>query len=99
MSAAITNRSKPTPGRLKGPWPTSWSKAATNAQNQQNTGAHGGASRFKGVSWDTGKKRWRVAFRWQSKHHFVGYFTDEAEAAQVYDAAILTSTQGKAWKS
>lgn len=62
---------------------------ATAPQNQQNTGPRGGASCFKGVSWASGKGRWRVAFRCNGKHHFVGYFADEEEAARAYDAAIL----------
>ena len=31
----------------------------------------------------------RVAFNWDRKTHFVGYFADEHEAARAYDAAIL----------
>lgn len=64
-------------------------RLATNAQNQQNASGRAGSSRFKGVSWDRGKERWRVAFRWDGKHHFVGTFADEEEAARAYDAAIL----------
>jgi HNH endonuclease len=64
-------------------------RPCTNAQNQQNTGGRGGASRFKGVSWVAGKRRWKVAFRHDGAHHFVGYYRDEVEAARAYDAAIL----------
>lgn len=32
---------------------------------------------------------WRVAFNWQRRTHFVGYFADEYEAARAYNAAIL----------
>ena len=64
-------------------------RLCTNAQNQQNTGPRGGTSRFKGVSWVVSKGRWTVAFNWQGKTHFVGYFTDEIEAAHAYNAAIL----------
>lgn len=30
-----------------------------------------------------------VAFHWQGKTHFIGYFVDEKEEARAYDAAIL----------
>jgi hypothetical protein len=58
-------------------------------QNQQNTATRGGASRFKGVSWNRRKGKWQVAFRCHKQYYFVGYFTDEAEAARAYNAAIL----------
>ena len=64
-------------------------RACNNASNQQNTAAKGGQSRFKGVSWNAQKGRWKVAFRCHGKFHFVGYFADEADAARAYDAAIL----------
>lgn len=56
-------------------------------ENQQNTLARGGASKFKGVSWFSRRGRWRVAFNWRGKTHFVGYFDDEIEAAKAYDVA------------
>ncbi len=60
-----------------------------DALNQQNTLSRKGTSRFKGVSWNTRKRKWRVAFNWQGKTHFVGYFDDEEDAARAYDARIL----------
>lgn len=64
-------------------------RPCTNPENQQNTGPRGGASRFKGVSWDRRKQKWRVAFRALGEHRFVGNFSDEEDAARAYDAAIL----------
>ena len=64
-------------------------RPSTTSQNQQNTGSRGGSSHFKGVSWAARKKEWRVAFRWNGKHYFVGSFTNEIEAALAYNAAIL----------
>lgn len=64
-------------------------RICTNAENQQNSSGRLGASRFKGVSWFARRSRWRVAFNWKGKTHFVGYFADEEEAARAYDAAIL----------
>jgi hypothetical protein len=63
-------------------------RPCTNAQNQQNTGPRGGSSRFKGVSWNRQKGRWVVAFRCDGRAYFVGYFSDEEDAALAYDAAI-----------
>ena len=64
-------------------------RPCTNALNQQNSGPRGGSSMFKGVSWSARKGKWRVAFNWQGRTHFVGNFGDEAEAARAYDAAVL----------
>lgn len=64
-------------------------RPCTNAQNQQNTGARGGSSRFKGVSWSSRKGLWLVQFRWNGQYHYVGYFRDEIDAAIAYDTAIL----------
>jgi hypothetical protein len=64
-------------------------RVCTNALNQQNTGPRGGASCFKGVSWNAEKGCWKVAFRCHGRFHFVGYFSDEQEAAKAYDVAIL----------
>lgn len=64
-------------------------RPATNPQNQQNTGARGGASQYKGVSWTASKSRQRLAFNWQGKTYFVGYFRDEVATALASNAAIL----------
>lgn len=64
-------------------------RVCTNALNQQNICGRGGKSRFKGVSWNSQKRRWKVAFRCHGEFHFIGYFADEEEAARAYDAAIL----------
>lgn len=64
-------------------------RLCTNEQNQQNSGARKGSSRFKGVSWNARKRKWRVAFRALGQFYYVGYFSDETEAARAYDEAIL----------
>lgn len=64
-------------------------RVCTNSQNQQNSRSRGGSSRFKGVSWYTRHQKWRVAFNWNGKTIFIGYFDDEIEAAKAYNAAIL----------
>src|SRR4051794_28191447 len=66
-----------------------------DAQNQQNTGSRGGASRFKGVSWNKRKGLWLVQFRWNGQYHYVGYFRDEEVAARAYDAAMIMPLAGE----
>ena len=46
-----------------------------------------GSSKYKGVSWHTHKKRWGAQITNNGKTRFLGYFTDEIEAAKVYDCA------------
>lgn len=66
-------------------------RPCTDAQNQQNTGSRGGSSQYKGVSWNSRRKKWHVAFRCNGRHYFVGNFPpdQEIDAAKAYDAAIL----------
>jgi AP2 domain len=45
-----------------------------------------GSSQYKGVSWSKGKGKWRACIRIEKTVH-LGYFTDEKEAAVVYDTA------------
>ncbi len=59
-----------------------------DAQNQQNSGPRHGASVFKGVSWSSRRRKWRVAFRCDGTHHFIGYFEHEIDAALAYNTAI-----------
>ncbi len=64
-------------------------RPCTQAQNMANTSSRGGTSRHKGVSWRSGKNKWGVAFSWEGRTHFVGYFHDESVAALAYNEAIL----------
>ena len=57
-------------------------RVCTNALNQQNTGSRGGASTLTGASWYAEKGRWKVAFRFNGRFYFVGYFHDEGVAAR-----------------
>ena len=64
-------------------------RAATNAQNVRNGRPRGGRSQFKGVTWYRARRKWHAAIMLNGKHHHLGYFTDEAEAAHAYDAAAV----------
>lgn len=65
--------------------------------NQQNTGPRKGTSRFKGVSWYSRHGKWRAAFNWRGKTHFVGYFADEVEAAKARDAVLFPLARDFSW--
>jgi hypothetical protein len=66
----------------------------TDAENQQNTSSRGGTSRFKGVSWFQRDAKWRVAFNWRGTTHFIGYYSDEIEAAYAYNEAVTKICEG-----
>jgi hypothetical protein len=45
-------------------------------------------SKYKGVSWSTGRKRWAVYVSFNKKRHGIGRFKCEIEAAKAYDNFI-----------
>lgn len=58
--------------------------------NHQNVSSHRGAtSRHRGVSWDKRNGKWFVKVWAGGKHHYLGLFADEEEAAQVARDARL----------
>jgi hypothetical protein len=61
---------------------------ATRTQQMQNTRKRkGGTSKYRGVSWHSQNKKWRVQITVNKKNTSVGCFDDEVEAARAYDAA------------
>lgn len=63
-------------------------RLVTPVQHSYNRAAHrSGTSQYKGVSWHTRRGKWVVQIRYDGKHHFIGYFDDEVEAALAYDEA------------
>jgi len=48
-------------------------------------------SKFKGVSWETRKRRWRACIQADDKQVHLGYFSDELRAAEAYDCAARKS--------
>lgn len=68
---------------------------ATRSQNNANRekhSTHAGkptSSRYKGVTWDREKRRWRAAIRVDRRAKRLGRFVDEIEAARAYDRAAL----------
>ena len=55
-----------------------------NGGNQRKTR---GASKLKGVSWDSSRGLWRAFITVHSTSKYLGRFHDERDAALVYDAA------------
>jgi hypothetical protein len=45
------------------------------------------SSKFRGVNWDKGNKRWRSQITDKGKQAYLGSFNTEEEAAEAYDAA------------
>lgn len=65
-------------------------RAATHSQNQHNRRPIGGRSPYKGVTWDSSKKRnkrWAVRINIHGRVVNIGRFATELEAALAYDAA------------
>lgn len=56
-------------------------RVVTPGQNRQNTPPLGGTSRFRGVSWDRARHKWIASVQVNRRHHYVGRFTSEADAA------------------
>ena len=55
----------------------------------------GKKSKWRGVSWDAGKKKWRVAYCIKEVYYSVGRYGDERAAAEAYDDAVLAAGQKK----
>jgi len=57
-------------------------------QSTHNTRSHAGSSRYKGVSWDSDRQKWRATIHAERKRQLGRYDTEEA-AARAYDRAAL----------
>lgn len=62
-------------------------RLCTNVENMRNMRRGRGRSKYKGVSWYERDKRWRSYIVVDAKQIHLGYFDDEMEAAEAYDAA------------
>ena len=48
----------------------------------------GKKSKWRGVSWDAGQKKWRVVYCIKEVRYSVGHYGDERAAAEAYDDAV-----------
>lgn len=66
-------------------------RLCTQAQNCQNqkAGRKGQPNGYKGVSWDSGSKRWMAAICVNRVRYYVGHYAHQERAAQAYDRAAL----------
>jgi hypothetical protein len=61
---------------------------ATHQQNACNSRKKAGCtSKYRGVSWNKHKKKWRATLQYKGKSVFHKMFDSEIEAARTYDAA------------
>jgi hypothetical protein len=61
-------------------------RICTAKQNRYNCRPNkGSTSKYKGVSWVPAHGKFRVRLAYERKHHYLGCFTDEKEAARAYD--------------
>lgn len=73
-------------------------RIATSSQNGANIRLGRGqkhtkpkTSKFKGVSWDSGRQRWFASIHIEGKQKALGRFDSEIKAARAYDKAALAA--------
>lgn len=67
-------------------------RICTNQENSRNQGKRQDrqyTSKYKGVNWNKHSKKWTARIKTDKKRIFIGYFTNEIEAAKAYDQAAL----------
>lgn len=61
-------------------------RLCTSGQNNQNSMSRkNSSSRYKGVCFSNHARKWQVEITHKGKHHYLGYYDSEEEAARTYD--------------
>lgn len=66
-------------------------RTATQQQNGANTRSRRGTSSLKGVSWNTKVGAWQAQIMVGYKHHVLGAYESEEDAARAYDIAAAAA--------
>jgi hypothetical protein len=65
-------------------------RVCTRRENGRNKAKHpGSSSRFRGVSYNKNMRKWSAMLQSVGGYVWLGYFTDEVEAARAYDRAAV----------
>jgi hypothetical protein len=65
-------------------------RVATRSQNLANRSkTQGCSSRYKGVTWQANRGKWKAQIRVDKEYIYLGLFTDERKAAEAYNAAAV----------
>lgn len=64
-------------------------RKCTRSQNMGNQRKTRGSSRYKGVTWNKGVRKWQAAISLNKRSRHLGYHIDEVDAARAYDRAAL----------
>lgn len=62
-------------------------RICTTSQNAANTQKPGGTSKYRGVSWESSRKKWRAQVMKDKRNIHVGRYDSEEDAARAYDEA------------
>jgi len=62
-------------------------RLCTRTENQRNQKSACGTSKYKGVSWYAPTGKWVAGIRFAGKRKYLGYFSDERDAAIAYNKA------------
>jgi hypothetical protein len=81
----------PEEARKAGPVDVDTLRREVRAKRKRHT-----TSRYRGVTWQPARSRWTVKISALGVWHFVGYFKEEREAAEAYDAAAKRYLGAKA---
>lgn len=72
-----------------------WSTSHHNSMNRRGLGYK--TSKYKGVSWNKDKNKWVAQIQLNHKTYYLGCFTDEVEAAKMYDKKATELFMGYAY--